>query len=285
MPILPYEAIEQHRLVTYRLLPELRLHNLDDAIQFVNQRGFVFFWPIKGIDLPSLWAAVAGDRPVADEHDDPGHITWGWKDASLGQRRWYYAKAVRKKSTIISLDLAPAFYALSENYGAPEEDYLTLYEQGRLAQEAKAVYEALLHNGPLDTIDLRRATRMTSRESDSRFNKAITDLQADFKILPVGVSQAGGWHYAFIYEVAARHFPELPDLAQAMGEQEARCQILTSYLRSVGAAPLMTLPRLFGWTPREAQRAVERLAQMEAVTLGVEVEGRPGEWIAVRELC
>jgi hypothetical protein len=28
---------------------------------------------------------------------------------------------------MISLEIAPFFYALSENYGAPEEDYLTLY--------------------------------------------------------------------------------------------------------------------------------------------------------------
>ncbi|MCK7520523.1 MAG: hypothetical protein MZV64_23930 [Ignavibacteriales bacterium] len=56
------------------------------ASTFVNRRGFVFFWPISGIDLPSLWTAVAGDRPVADKHDDPGHITWGWKDGATRQK-------------------------------------------------------------------------------------------------------------------------------------------------------------------------------------------------------
>jgi hypothetical protein len=72
---------------------------------------------------------------VADDHDDPGHATWGWKDALLGQRQWYYAKVLRKRATMIAFDVAPYFYALTENYGAPDEDYLTLYEQGRMPLE------------------------------------------------------------------------------------------------------------------------------------------------------
>ena len=49
--------------------------------------------------MPSLWTAVAGDRPVADAHDDPGHITWGWKDRSLDKKIWYYGKILRRKAT------------------------------------------------------------------------------------------------------------------------------------------------------------------------------------------
>jgi len=66
----------------------------EQAIAYVEERGFVYFWPIKGVMMPSLWQAVAGDRPVASEHDDPGHVTWGWKDGLLGERLWYYAKVL-----------------------------------------------------------------------------------------------------------------------------------------------------------------------------------------------
>ena len=189
MLTLPFEYIQSYRARTFGLLPGQRLTNQEDAITYVNERGFIFFWPITGITLPSLWTATAGDRPVADAHDDPGHVTWGWKDGLLGQRRWYYAKILRKKATMIALDVAPYFYALSENYGSPEDDYLTLYEQGRLTLEAKLMYEALIDKGPLDTVALRRATRMTSQESDSRFNRALTDLQADFKVATGGCSR------------------------------------------------------------------------------------------------
>ena len=125
----------------------------------------MFFWPIKGIDLPSLWTAVAGDRPVPDKHDDPGHVTWGWKDDALPKRIWYYAKVLRRKATMISLETAPYFYALSENYGSFEEDHLVAYEQGHLTLAARNVYEALLTSGPLDSISLRKAGRMAGPRS------------------------------------------------------------------------------------------------------------------------
>src|SRR6266542_6009645 len=151
MSIALQKRLRAYRAQAYHTAPAKRVKSKDEAVEFVNERGFIFFWPIKGVTLPSLWAAVAGDRPVADAHDDPGHVTWGWKDSLLGQRKWYYAKVLRRKSTLISLAMAPYFYALSENYGEPESDYLLQYEQGLLSQEAKAVYEALLLEGTMHT--------------------------------------------------------------------------------------------------------------------------------------
>ena len=284
MPAISIELIQSYRARTFRLLPGQRVTTKEEAIDFVNQRGFVYFWPIKDIPLPSLWAAVVGDRPVADAHDDPGHITWGWKDSLLGMRRWYYAKVLRKRATIISLDIAPFFYALSENFGSPEDDYLILYEQGRLTQEAKAVYEALLFEGPLDTVALRRAAHLASRESDSRFNRALTDLQTDFKVLPVGVTQAGAWRYAFAYDLVARHFPELPEQARPISERQARQELARSYFSSLGAARVADLIRLFGWTPTQAERAITALVSADLLQRNLEIENQAGEWVAIREL-
>jgi hypothetical protein len=284
MTVIPEELIHAYRAQTFHWLPGQRLKERQEAVAFVKERGFVFFWPITGVLLPSLWVATAGDRPVADEHDDPGHVTWGWKDALLGSQEWYYAKVLRKKATMISPELTPFFYALSENYGAYDEDYLTLYEQGRLTLEAKLVYEALLDQGPLDTVELRKATHMSSPSSETRFNRAISDLQADFKILPVGVTSSGAWHYAFAYEIVARHYPELPDQAHEIREDQARERLLESYLRSVGAAPLNQATRLFGWRPVEAGRAVDGLVRAGAVLSEIEVENQPGEWLASTHL-
>ena len=169
MPTLDLKKLQTHRTRTFNLPPAKRVSSPAQALTFVNKRGFIFFWPIKGIDMPSLWATVAGERPVADKHDDPGHITWGWKDGALDKKIWYYAKILRKKATMISLDIAPYFYALSENYGSPEEDYLLAYEEGRLPLAAKQVYEAILNEGALNTIDLRRASKLTNAK-DSEFN-------------------------------------------------------------------------------------------------------------------
>jgi hypothetical protein len=279
------EILSDYRKNTFSLKPWRRLRSQNDAIEFVNRRGFIFFWPIKDITLPSLWVAAAGNRPVADRHDDPGHVTWGWKDGLLGKRRWYYAKVLRKKATMISLEMAPFFYALSDNYGSPEEDYLTLYEQGRLTQEAKIVYETLLREGPMDTIALRRATRFSSRDSDTRFNRAITDLQADFKILPIGVAKAGGWNYAFIYEMTARHYPSLPDEAHSISERSARAMILEKYFESVGAVRVGEILKLFRWESHAIEKVLNGLVESGFLRRGLEMNNDPVEWIALTELA
>src|SRR5512143_922757 len=145
MPVINLQRLAEYRSHTYFTARGMQLTSVDQAVDFVNQRGFAFFWPIKGVELPSLWIAAAGDRPVADEHDDPGHVTWGWKDSLLGQRRAYYARLLRRRNTFVSLDILPYFYALSPNYGDWENDYLDQYEIGQLTLESRLLYEALLH--------------------------------------------------------------------------------------------------------------------------------------------
>ena len=90
------EGLKAYRARTFGLLPSKKLTSPAEAASFVEARGFVYFWPIKGIPLPNLWMGVAGDRPVPNEHDDPGHITWGWKDNALGKKIWYYGKILRQ---------------------------------------------------------------------------------------------------------------------------------------------------------------------------------------------
>ena len=284
MPTLDLDKLKAHRARTFNLPPSKPLASPDQALDYVNARGFIYFWPIKGIDFPSLWTAVAGDRPVPNEHDDPGHKTWGWKDNALDQRIWYYAKVLRRKATMISLEVAPYFYALTENYGDYQEDYLIPYEDGRLPQGAKQVYEAILDNGPLNTIDLRRLARM-SNAKDSEFNKALEILQADFKILPIGVAQAGAWNYAFIYEITARHWPDLPEQARYLGESDAREKLLELYFQSVGAAQMRDVNKLFRWGNELTGRALKRLIEREQVVAGLKRGDAKGDWLTLPELC
>jgi hypothetical protein len=285
MPSLSFQPILDYRAQTFRTATGRGIATKEEAIAFVNERGYVYFWPIKEVTLPSLWAAVAGDRPVPDEHDDPGHVTWGWKDEMLGARQWYYAKVLRKRATFISLDTLPHFYALSENYGEPDKDYLLQYQEGRLTWEAKTLYETILNEGALDTVSLRKLARMTNKTSDSPFNRALETLQADFKILPVGIAQAGAWKYAFVYECVHRHYPGLLDQARAIRQAEARQHLIELYLRSVGAARLRDLNLLFGWTKDEVDATLAILTQKGTVRNAVAFSDQPGDWIVLMELA
>jgi len=282
MRTLDLNCLTAYRERTFNLPPHPSVSTPAQALKFVNSRGYIFFWPIKGIAFPSLWTAVAGDRPVADDHDDPGHVTWRWKDDALDKRVWYYAKVLRGKATLISFEVVPYFYALSENYGTPDEDYLIAYEEGRLTQAAKQVYETILENGALNTIDLRRMARLANAR-DSEFNKALEVLQRDFKILPVGVAQAGAWRYAFIYEITTRHYPELPEQARGISEARARGRLAGLYYAAVGAAPPREVNRLFGWGPELTDRALSWLAEQGGL-VDCTHPTQPGTWHALPHL-
>lgn len=277
------QALLRLREQNYRRTPERRLRTTEEARAFVENVGFCHCWPIQGAELPNLFHAIAGRvRPVPMEHHDPdGSRCWEWKDDALGRRWWYYSKYLRRRATLISLEFLPYFYACSENYGSPD-DYLQEYAEGRLTAEAKAVYEALLEHGPLDTVQLRRAARMSAESAKSRFERTLVELEVGLKVLPVGVAEAGAWRYAFVYDLLIRHLPGVLERAREISRAEARRAILTRYLETVVITDPAMVARVFhvlDWTSTERERTLKRMVEEGAVR-PVEVSGRPGPQLA-----
>jgi len=281
---LPSKSLDAYRKHTYRFSPHLRLTRQDQAVAYANERGFLFFWPNKGIDLPSLWGAVAGNRPVPNNHDDPAHITWQWKDNLLEKKRWYYARILCRRSTIISLELLPFFYALSPNYGTPQEDYLIEYQQGRFGSEEKAIFEAILEKGALHTLALRKESHLSNSENSARFARALGNLQRDFRILPIGIAEAGAWHYSFIFDATHRAFPELPEKAHPISKKAAMRQILESYFLSAGAAQMQDIHRLFQWNQKEVSPVLTEMLQDDFIQQNCSIQDDSGQWFILSSL-
>jgi hypothetical protein len=261
--------IAERRDYTYRRTPDLRIQTPEGALAFVDEVGFCHFWPTKGAEIPNLFHAIAGRiRPVPMQHDDPDiSRCWRWKDAALDKRQWYYGKLLRRRATLVSLELLPVFYACGENTG-DLEDYLDEYRAGMMTAEAKWIYEALLEHGPLDTIRLRREAGMSATSAKSRFDRALVELQVGLKVIPVGVARTGAWRYAFTYEILPRHFPELPEQAAGIKRSEARRTLVSCYLDDVIAADRKMINRIFHvmkWTPAEMQRTIASLLDEEVI--------------------
>lgn len=263
------------RAARYRRRRDIRVTTPAQAVEFVNDVGFCFLFPIKGIEMPSLWDAIAG-RIVPTSSSHSGYEierTWGWKDESLDKKWWYYGKLIRSKATLVSLACLPNFYALSENYGAFEHDYLEEYRAGRLSAEAKAIYEALLHRGALDTVRLRREARLISEANKGRYDKAMTELQTGLKVLPIGIAEVGAWRYGFIYELLPRWYPDIPEKARLIGRGQARRAILDQYMRNVIAATPQAAARALGWSLAETRQTAQTLAEHGRLLLDVKVSG------------
>ena len=113
----------------------------------------------------------------------------------------------------------------------------------------------------MDTVHLRQAVHMTRRSSDSAFTRGLTELQREFRILPVGIARAGGWNYSFIYEPVHRYFPELPEQARGIGRGEARQMLARRYFEAVGAATEGEMRKMFQWKPADVSRTLQALQE------------------------
>lgn len=281
--MLTVDALREERSTRYRQRPHLRVREENQALEFLNDVGISLLFGNKDMELPTLWGAICGDdRPLPGTNRDRNlNLAWTWKDRLPIEGKVLYGKFLRKKPVFISLDLAPYFYALSPNYGNLAEDYLQDYEDGRLSVEAKQVFEVLLDQGALPTSRLRREAALGGKANAGRFDRALAELQMDFRIAKVSISDANRWGYCYVYDLLPRHFAHVVEASRHIGGNEARETILVRYLRSVVAATPQQVARLFDWQPGDVERLVARLAAQGRVRAGEQIEGLPGEHLVL----
>ena len=272
-------GLQAARTERYRQRAHLRVETQEGALRFLNEVGLCLLFSARDIELPSLWGALCGgDRPVPRHHNDRElGLAWRWKDTLPAARKILYGKHLRKKPVFISLDLAPFFYALSPNYGDPQQDYLEDYRDGRLSVESKQVYEVLLEKGALPTSRIRLDAGLGGKSNASRFDRALVELQMSFRIAKVAISDANRWSYCYVYDLLPRHFPGVVESAREIPGGLARETILLRYLQTVVAATPRQVARLFGLEQREVDRLADRLAAEGRLRAGIRIEGLPGE--------
>jgi len=271
------EQVQSWRDARYRRRPDLRVASEDEALAFLNDVGLATLFSSGGVELPSLWEAICGGARLLPRHHDDHELglAWTWKDTLPACKDILYGKFLRKKPVFISLDMLPWFYALSGNFGELD-DYLEQYRDGLFSEEARRIYEALLEHGALPTSHLRRLARLGEKDSTSRFDRAVAELQAGFKIVKVGISDANRWGYCYVYDLFLRRFPDEAAAARRISENQAADRILTRYLETVLVATPRQVSLLFGWEDWRLEDSVRRLTRSGSIVTGVTVGNQPG---------
>jgi len=279
------ELLQATRAERYRQRPHLRVQTEGEALGFLNDVGFCLLFSAKEIELPSLWGALCGeDLPLPNHHDNRElGLAWLWKDKLPIEGKVLYGKFLRKKPVFVSLDLVPYLYALSPNYGDPAGDYLQDYLDGRLSVEAKQVYEVLLEGGALPTSRLRQEAGLSGKANANRFDRALAELQMEFRIAKVAISDANRWGYCYVYDLLPRHLPKEVAAAQSITGRQARETLLLRYLRTVIAATPSDAGRLFGWPAEDVERLAHRLAGEGRLYERVCIKGLEGEYLVSAE--
>jgi hypothetical protein len=243
-PVALPEAVEGHRDALWRRAPELRVETVQDAERFVDDVGFAWTLTDARTQGPSLYVAVCGRRdahlPKNVQKDPEASAAWLLKDELMRRGKVYYAKVLRKRSTLVSLALVPAFHAL---YGIPRRE-----EGDRLSADARAVLKVLRKEWEMGTADLRAESGVGDR---ARFTKAVEELQACMKVIPGEVLYEP--KFTYIWHLAEGRFAD--ELRRKVTREKAVLALARAYLAAAGETARAELSRVTGLGRAEAGRA------------------------------
>jgi hypothetical protein len=189
----------------------------------------------------------------------PDFEWWEWKDRLQERRQAYLGRVVKRKATLVSLDLLPAFLGLYYAAGGVEV-YDEEHHHGRLSDDAWRVGEHLSRHGPQPVDRLRRALVPPGPAGTRRFHRALDEMQEKFKTVTVGRVKKH-WSVRVIGLLSdwapAHLLREAHDLRSNPGA--ARERILERALRTAGGIGSPQVSRLFGWSGAEAAAAAAAL--------------------------
>lgn len=237
----------------------MKVRTFAQAAAHIERVGFCLLFPIKGLPLPSLWAAVKGRSPrnfnLVAAWDADAEKLWGWKDQFPKRRRAWYGKFFRGKGSLLSPAFLSCFYRLEGNYGQADE-HERLYGEGRITADARAIAAELRRHGPQGVLELRYALGWTSKRGNRRFKRALEELQRRLLLVRWGTkAETNAWESA-VYQLTPRAFPRAAKAAAKLTGEEARRRIAAQYRHLNPPATPRDLMRAFGWSKEESGLAL-----------------------------
>jgi hypothetical protein len=239
-----------------------------EAVKYIDAAGFCTLFPVKNVPLTSLYYAVTRRNPQSDfVWDRYVEMLWKWKDILPQRKRAYYAKYFRGRGTFISRDLLPSFLAMRETAVEPS-DHEHFYAEGRIREDARAIWEAIAENGPLATLELRNICKMDSKAGNVRFKRAVADLQCMLVVVHFGTEQETAAWASARYELTCRAFSKETTVARTITQADARRMLAAKFAACYPAAAHGQVARLFGWTKAEAAAAMEEAGDRRVTKAG-----------------
>jgi hypothetical protein len=230
-----------------------RVKTAADAVRFIDAAGFCVLFPVKNVPLPSLYYAAGRRMPIC--WDKTSQKILGWKDELPRRRRAFYAKYFKGRGTFISLKFLPHFLAMRESAAEPDAA-AEFYAAGRITDGARHIWEALADEGPLATLELRRACEMEGTAGNTRFKRAMLELQCLLIVTHFGVAQETAAWKSNRFELVSRAFPKQFRQAHKTAPSAARAALARKYRAIYPQVAVMQVARLFGWSRAEAQVAL-----------------------------
>jgi len=210
-----------------------------DAAGFVEEVGLALLFPGPGLEVPSLYEAVAGAGavPFVDGFNEPEALVWAWKDELAAAGLAWYGTFLYRRKSLLSPALLRCLYA-----GAGSDDD---HESVDLSAAAHRIADAL-RPGPLTTAALREIVG-----NKSEYERGIGELNRALLVTSGGVEpQRSGWP-AGVVELTCRAF--------TVGGGPDRRRATQHFLDALTGATARDLSRAFGWPAATARAELDGL--------------------------
>lgn len=123
--------------------------------------------------IPFDWKSTPQDSPIVWHTGKPETDPWEWRMRVLEEREDIaYGKVFFGTSGYITKEWYPYFLAVRRQ-GMVFDEW---YDEGKIGQLEKNIYEAICENGCVALHDLKRMCGIT-KETASKFDRALTNLQ------------------------------------------------------------------------------------------------------------
>jgi hypothetical protein len=249
------EFIENYRDKLWRREADLIVENVSQAEAFVENVGFAYALTDMRWTCPSLYVAVCGRRdvriPKNVQKDPETSQAWVLKDEILQRGKVYYGKMSTTRATFLAPRLLSAACSI---WGIDKSE-----EKEKLSKNAQAILKVLRQEWEMASSDLREAAGIEDR---TQLTKAIDELQACFKCIPINVVYVP--KFTYIWGLLEGRFEH--ELLEPIQRQQAIKTLAKAFLTTLGQATEKEFTRILGVSLEDSKIAYKELLKEDYIT-------------------
>ena len=235
------------RIRDHRLKPGLRLRTREDAIKFVHERGLVSFF--GGNELPSFISAVLGRAWKPSRKGFTDWTDW-WSVKISGQPIARASREIEGRNDILASRLFRRTKTLVSDKVWPTLDpvvrhHRELVEKGQiLSILERRLLKVIEHERSIRTDRLRKMLRLEAKENNSRFHRALTNLESYALIVGVEDPHPEKHLHANIWETWES---KTGVVSTQLSYEDALAELLQMTINACVLAPENQVAKWFPW--------------------------------------
>lgn len=237
------------RVRDHRLKLALRLRSKEDAIKFVHDEGLVSF--LGGNELPSFISASLGRPWKPSKKGFAGWMDW-WSVKLSGQTIARVSRDLEGRKDILATRLFRRTKTLVSNKIWPILDPIIKYHEELVKKERilskleQEILRTIEREGSIRTDRLRKTLKLKAKENNSRFHRALVNLESYSLIVGVEDPRPETHLHAKVWQTWKAR-TKRPGKDRDLNYQKALAGLLEKTVQACVVAPENQITKWYPW--------------------------------------